>query len=115
MSGKQRLSASVDADLMAVAQEAVARGRAGSMSAWVNDALRLKADQDRRLRALDEFLAAYEAEHGPISEQEMEEAARVARGMFEATERFQANRLPELFAGLPRDATYALRCARAPP
>jgi glycogen debranching enzyme len=31
------------------------------------------------------------------------EAARVARGMFEATERFQANRLPELFAGLPRD------------
>ena len=24
--------------------------------------------------------------------------------MFEATERFQANRLPELFAGLPRDA-----------
>jgi Arc/MetJ-type ribon-helix-helix transcriptional regulator len=80
MSGKQRLSASVDADLMAVAQEAVARGRAGSMSAWVNDALRLKADQDRRLRALDEFLAAYEAEHGPISEQEMEEAARAVRG-----------------------------------
>ena len=32
------------------------------------------------------------------------EAAQVALGMFEATERFQANRLPELFAGLPRDA-----------
>ena len=31
------------------------------------------------------------------------EAAQVARGMFDATERFQANRLPELFAGLPRD------------
>ena len=69
MSGKQRLSASVDADLMAAAQDAVTHGRAGSMSAWVNDALRLKADQDRRLQALDEFLAAYEAEHGPISEQ----------------------------------------------
>jgi Arc/MetJ-type ribon-helix-helix transcriptional regulator len=80
MSGKQRLSASVDADLMAAAQDAVAHGRAGSMSAWVNDALRLKADQDRRLRALDEFLAAFEAEHGPISEQEMDEAARAARG-----------------------------------
>ncbi len=31
------------------------------------------------------------------------DAARVARGLFDATERFQANRLPELFAGLPRD------------
>jgi glycogen debranching enzyme len=31
------------------------------------------------------------------------EAAQVALGMFEATERFQANRLPELFAGLPRE------------
>jgi glycogen debranching enzyme len=31
-----------------------------------------------------------------------EAAARVARGMFDAAERFVANRLPELFAGLPR-------------
>ncbi len=31
------------------------------------------------------------------------EAARIARGLFEASERFLANRLPELFAGLPRD------------
>jgi glycogen debranching enzyme len=31
------------------------------------------------------------------------EAAKVARGLFEASERFLANRLPELFAGLPRD------------
>ena len=30
------------------------------------------------------------------------EAARVARGIFDASERFFANRLPELFAGLPR-------------
>ncbi len=29
-------------------------------------------------------------------------SARVARGMFDAAERFVANRLPELFAGLPR-------------
>jgi hypothetical protein len=45
----------------------------------VNDALRLKADHDRRLRALDEFLVGYEAEHGEISEEEMREAARSAR------------------------------------
>jgi Arc/MetJ-type ribon-helix-helix transcriptional regulator len=79
MSAKQRLSASVDAELVAVAQEAVAAGQAESISAWVNDALRLKADHDRRLRALDDFLAAYEAEHGEISEEEMREAARSAR------------------------------------
>lgn len=30
------------------------------------------------------------------------EAATVARGLFDAAERFAANRLPELFAGLPR-------------
>ena len=68
MSGKERLSASVDAGLVAVAQEAVARGQAESVSAWVNDALRLKADHDRRLGALDDFLAAYEAEHGQVTE-----------------------------------------------
>jgi len=80
MSGKERLSASVDADLVAVAQEAVAQGRAESVSAWVNEALRLKVAHDRRLRALDEFVAAFEAEHGQITEAEMGEAARRARG-----------------------------------
>ena len=33
-----------------------------------------------------------------------QEAARVARAIFDAAERFQNLRLPELFAGLPRDA-----------
>jgi Arc/MetJ-type ribon-helix-helix transcriptional regulator len=80
MKGKRRLSASVDADLVAVAQDAVAQGRAESVSAWVNDALRLKADRDRRLAALDDFIAAYEVESGEISEEEMTEAARRARG-----------------------------------
>lgn len=79
MSAKERLSASVDAELIAAAQEAVAHGRAESVSAWVNDALRLKADHDRRLAAIDEFLAAYQAEHGEITKQEMHDAARRAR------------------------------------
>ena len=34
-----------------------------------------------------------------------EEAARVARAIFDAAERFQSRRLPELFAGLARDAS----------
>jgi hypothetical protein len=80
VSAKERLSASVDADLVAVAQEAVAQGRADSVSAWVNEALRLKVAHDRRLRALDEFVAAFETEQGEITEAEMSEAARRARG-----------------------------------
>ncbi|MGH3177534.1 MAG: hypothetical protein ACRDPF_27120 [Streptosporangiaceae bacterium] len=79
MSIKQRLSASVDAELMAAAQQAVTEGRAESISAWVNDALRLKTENDRRLQALDDFLAAYEAEHGEITEDEIQGAARRAR------------------------------------
>jgi Arc/MetJ-type ribon-helix-helix transcriptional regulator len=79
MSAKERLSASVDADLIAVAQEAVADGRSESVSSWVNDALRLKAAHDQRLHAIDDFIAVFEAEHGEISEAEMREATRRAR------------------------------------
>jgi hypothetical protein len=79
MTGKQRLSASVDSELVEAGHTAVAEGRAETLSAWVNEALRLKADHDRRMRALDEFLMAYEGEHGEISDEEMTEAARRAR------------------------------------
>ncbi|HVZ34304.1 MAG TPA: hypothetical protein VG963_17875 [Polyangiaceae bacterium] len=79
MSTKQRLSASVDADVLAAAQAAVADGRAANISAWVNEALQRQAEHDRRMRALDEFLASYEAAHGAISEEEIERASRRAR------------------------------------
>jgi len=79
MTAKSRLSVTVDADLIAVVHAAVAAGAAESMSAWVNDALRLKLDHDRRLRGLGDFIAAYEAEHGEITEEEMEAAVRRAR------------------------------------
>jgi hypothetical protein len=36
-------------------------------------------DHERRLQAMDRFLAAYEAEHGVIAEEEMVEAVRSAR------------------------------------
>jgi Arc/MetJ-type ribon-helix-helix transcriptional regulator len=76
---KVRLSATVDAELVAAAEAAVARGRLESVSAWVNEALKAKADHDRRLEALGAFIAAYEAEHGEISAEEMRHAARRAR------------------------------------
>lgn len=79
MTGKQRLSASVDAELLQLAQSAVEAGRAESISAWVNDALRLKADHEQRMEALDSFIAAYEDEHGEITESEIDGAVRRAR------------------------------------
>lgn len=79
MERKRRLSASVDAALLAAVEEAVAEGWSASLSAWVNEALALKVDRDRRLRALDDFLAAYEVAHGEITEEEMQRAGRRAR------------------------------------
>jgi Arc/MetJ-type ribon-helix-helix transcriptional regulator len=66
MSSKQRLSASVDADLIQAAEDAVARGRFVSVSAWVNEALRFKLAHERRVEALAAFVARYEREHGEI-------------------------------------------------
>lgn len=76
MTPKTRLSVTVDADLLQASQAAVAAGEAESVSAWVNDALRLKADRERKLRGLDEFIKAYEAGYGEITEEEMEAAYR---------------------------------------
>ena len=79
VTSKSRLSVTVDADLVAAVHAAVAAGAAESMSAWGSDALRLKLDHDRRLGGIGDFIAAYEAEHGEITEEEMEAAVRRAR------------------------------------
>lgn len=73
---RQRLSATVEADLLAAGRHAVAEGRAHSLSGWVNDALARQAEHDRRLKALDEAIRAYEAEHGVITEEDIQEAER---------------------------------------
>ncbi len=57
MTAKSRLSVTVDADLIAAK----------------------KAEHDRRLRAIDDFIADYEAEQGEITEEEMEAAVRSMR------------------------------------
>jgi hypothetical protein len=44
-----------------------------------DDPLRLKAEHDRRLRGIDDFLAAHEAEHGEITDEQMEAAYRRAK------------------------------------
>lgn len=79
MSTKERLSASVDAELVRAAEAAVEAGRAASVSQWVNEALQLKHEQDRRLVAMAAFVEAFEAEHGVITDDEMRAAVRRVR------------------------------------
>jgi hypothetical protein len=79
MSDKERLSATVDPELVTAARDAVAAGRAPSVSAWVNEALRRQVDHERRMIALDRFLDEFEAAHGQITEDDVREAVRSAR------------------------------------
>ncbi|MBI4487412.1 MAG: hypothetical protein HY655_15515 [Acidobacteria bacterium] len=76
---KERLTVTVDAELVQAGNNAVAEGRIGSLSAWVNDALVERAAKDRRLRALADAVAAYEAEFGVISADEMVRQQRADR------------------------------------
>jgi hypothetical protein len=78
-STKQRLSASVDAELIAAADMAAARGEVANVSAWVNDAMKLKLEHDRGLAELAAVIADFETEHGEITRQEIEKAVRGAR------------------------------------
>ena len=69
----------MDADLVVAAEAAARRGEAANVSAWVNEAMRLKVEHDRGLADLAAVIADFEAEHGEITNEEIEKAARTAR------------------------------------
>lgn len=69
----------MDADLLVAAESAARRGEVADVSAWVNEAMRLKLEHDRGLAELAAVIADFEAEHGEITKQEMDSAARAAR------------------------------------
>lgn len=73
---KQRLSVSVDAELVEEGKAAVAAGLHDSISSWVSVALRRQSAHDSRLQAADEFFRWYEAEHGEITEEDMDRSER---------------------------------------
>lgn len=79
MTEKRRLSVSVDADLVEAGQATVSVGEAASLSGWVNEALRRQVEHERRLRGISEFIRSFEAEHGEITDAEMDEVARDMR------------------------------------
>ncbi len=85
--GKQRVTVTVDPELVDAGNRAVASGEASSLSAWVNAALADRARRDERLARLGDAIADYEAEFGEISSDEIaaqrradRERARVVRG-----------------------------------
>lgn len=77
---KERLTVTVDPELVVAANQAVADGRAESLSGWVNSALTERAWRDRKLLALAAVVADYEAEFGTISDAEIAAQQRADRG-----------------------------------
>ena len=76
---KERLTVTVDPSHIEAGNDAVAQGRAESLSAWVNAALAERVAKERRLAGLAAAVASYEERFGAISEQELREQARADR------------------------------------
>lgn len=68
---KQRLTVTVDPELVDAGQRAVESGEAESISGWVSAALEDKIRRDRRLALLAAAVADYEKEFGEISTEEI--------------------------------------------
>lgn len=73
---KRRITVTVDEDVYQAAVAAVEVGRAGSVSAWVNDALSQQHAKQERLDGWAELIAEYEAEHGAFTAEELAEQER---------------------------------------
>lgn len=73
---KQRVTITVELDLLEEAQAAVSSGQCRSLSQWIEGAIADQLDKERRLALLAELIAEYEEEHGVITEEDMEERTR---------------------------------------
>jgi hypothetical protein len=76
---KQRLTVTVDPELLEAGQRAVESGQADSVSAWVSAALEEKIQRERKLVLLAAAVAAYEREFGEITAEEIAAQRRVDR------------------------------------
>ena len=70
---KQRVTISVEVALLRRAQAAVQAGVCRSLSEWTGQAMTEQLAKDARLAAMDELIAEFEAEHGPITDEEIAE------------------------------------------
>src|SRR3954467_5027389 len=76
---KQRLTVTVDPELVEAGKRAVTSGAADSLSEWVNMALSERARRDLQLARLGEAIADFEAEFGEITSQEIADRRRSDR------------------------------------
>ena len=76
---KQRLTITVDPRLAAAGQQAVADGKADSLSGWVSDAIEDKIDRDNKLEYLARAIADFEAQNGTITDTEISAQRRADR------------------------------------
>src|SRR5438105_3454933 len=76
---KKRLTVTVDPELVAAGNRAVAAGAADSLSAWVSTALANKARQDQQLSQLRQAIGDYESEFGEITAAEIATQRRADR------------------------------------
>jgi glycerol dehydrogenase-like iron-containing ADH family enzyme len=76
---KQRLTITVDPELIEAGQRAVESGRADSVSGWVSAALADRVRRDHKLALLAAAVADYEQEFGEITAEEIATQRRVDR------------------------------------
>jgi hypothetical protein len=76
---KQRLTVTVDPELIEAGNRAVATGDADSLSGWVSTALIDKVRRDQKLEHLRAAIVDYEAEFGEITAEEIATRRRADR------------------------------------
>lgn len=76
---KQRLTVTVDPELIEAGHRAVESGQADSVSGWVSSALEDKIQRDRKLALLAVAVADYEKEFGEITAEEIVAQRRADR------------------------------------
>jgi metal-responsive CopG/Arc/MetJ family transcriptional regulator len=76
---KERVTVTIDSELLKAANRAVSEKRVASLSGWVNLALAERAAKEQRLRALADAVAQYEEEFGQISSAELVAQQRADR------------------------------------
>ncbi len=76
---KQRLTVTVDPELVEAGNRAVVAGAADSLSGWVSKALAEKVRRDEQLEHLRAAIADYEADFGEINADEMAAQRRADR------------------------------------
>ncbi|NLV55430.1 MAG: hypothetical protein GXY13_07455 [Acidimicrobiales bacterium] len=73
---KRRITVTVDEEAYQAAVSAVAAGRASSVSAWVNEALTARREDDDARALLGDLLAEHQAEQGAFTPEELAEQER---------------------------------------